>query len=627
MNNKKKSEISHTSIRPLNVVYPGLKKLKTIQENEKDMNKEFQKNMRLRKVGSTDSILEYFGDDQADKFKEQAGKSVVFHEHIVNFSTKQYLLTFILHLLYYLLIGPLFTPIVIFKWKPGFLIKNLKLSIGCNQYKISQTIVWFGNVLAIYCFFHGSPAISILVLDKIIMSILIRASSIAGKYATFSKKQFREYLMKIIPEKEFVVELLLTSWLSQTPEIIDQEIDSAMKRNEIDDSIFKISFFSELSKEKLKKIEELNDGHDELDPAYISYKKNKLNRNYYDSKLIFEYLTREYNKKISIKKPIFITAIFAILWTLIPGFVNLYQGIAFHGSAYYEIIAFYFYSFNTTLMIIILCSTFRIALIDMDRKIFILKQLSQILSPKKLEEISSKKFLPTINLIDGFSTESWMTLRILATDYGKKFFYRHELFLPVMLLISLTSLFLSVATFYFGLDVSRDAKIEPNINFIYSIVCDLNFVVFIICFLTLLIRAAKINEQFDQHIKILLGNKDVFQNLKDFRYFYFKRTISQPKKSFYIQSDQILINNSTSFVHKKLVRHIEDFLGGDIEDQLLPYLENILAQYECLIEKLNNAKEHSMLKLLGFVVTKSTVNNIIFGLVSISITAYEILYN
>jgi succinate dehydrogenase hydrophobic anchor subunit len=69
---------------------------------------------------------------------------------------------------------------------------------------------------------------------------------------------------------------------------------------------------------------------------------------------------------------------------------------------------------------------------DMKRRSFILNQLGQYLSPKKLQIYKTKKLLPTINFLDQVSLHTWIDLRKLSIDYGKKYFFRHEMFMPVV---------------------------------------------------------------------------------------------------------------------------------------------------------------------------------------------------
>jgi hypothetical protein len=93
---------------------------------------------------------------------------------------------------------------------------------------------------------------------------------------------------------------------------------------------------------------------------------------------------------------------------------------------------------------------FIVAVRDMKRRSYILQQLGQYLSPKKLIKSKEEKLLPTFNILDQVSMNTWINLRKLSIDYGRKYFHRHEIFLPVVFLLAIISIvvvFLKVSGF------------------------------------------------------------------------------------------------------------------------------------------------------------------------------------
>ena len=56
---------------------------------------------------------------------------------------------------------------------------------------------------------------------------------------------------------------MLFGWQAQNPEVVELEIDSTMKRNEIDDSLFKIAFMADLNEEVLKEFRKITVTHEE----------------------------------------------------------------------------------------------------------------------------------------------------------------------------------------------------------------------------------------------------------------------------------------------------------------------------------------------------------------------------
>ena len=63
--------------------------------------------------------------------------------------------------------------------------------------------------------------------------------------------------------------------------------------------------------------------------------------------------------------------------------------------------------------------------IDIQRKTFALKQLSQIIT---IDRINKRvKYLPTINILDVTSLYSWLKMRRIIKDYGNRIFLRNEI--------------------------------------------------------------------------------------------------------------------------------------------------------------------------------------------------------
>ncbi len=78
-----------------------------------------------------------------------------------------------------------------------------------------------------------------------------------------------------------------------------------------------------------------------------------------------------------------------------------------------------------------------------------------MISPQKLTEYKEPKLLPTINLTDQLSLNTWMDLRKLSIDYGRKYFYRHEIYLPFIFLVAIVSLIAAFVFLVIKIEVSE----------------------------------------------------------------------------------------------------------------------------------------------------------------------------
>jgi hypothetical protein len=173
---------------------------------------------------------------------------------------------------------------------------------------------------------------------------------------------------------------------------------------------------------------------------------------------------------------------------------------------------------------------FIVAVRDMRRRGYILDQLGQYLSPKKLVSSSKEKLLPTINILDQVTMHTWMNVRKLSIDYGKKYFYRHEIFLPVMFsmgIISITFTFLLLS----GIVTTGSGKMgqEEFMKLIYAF--SSNSIFYMTQFFWLLYSASSVNEEFKNHIEIMEGNKTLLNDMLYFKEFYFADHIKKHSKN------------------------------------------------------------------------------------------------
>jgi hypothetical protein len=241
----------------------------------------------------------------------------------------------------------------------------------------------------------------------IIVSYILRACPIAGKYSTFPKNKIRKLKKKRITYKEIEAELMLIGWFNQKPYVMEMEISATMKRQEIDDTLFKISFLAPISKtadEAFKKIEESHTEYYSSRPAREFRKCAEDGKDiwYYDGKLIFEYYVQVFNKtdKTFTKIKLLIYVILSWGYGLSPGIIRSFEGETFHGENWVAIVGFYLNAFNSVFLMMATIMFFVSAKIDMRRRAFLLRQLGQMVSCKKISAYTDPKLLPTINITD-----------------------------------------------------------------------------------------------------------------------------------------------------------------------------------------------------------------------------------
>lgn len=76
----------------------------------------------------------------------------------------------------------------------------------------------------------------------------------------------------------------------------------------------------------------------------------------------------------------------------------------------------------------------------------------------------------------------------------------------------------------------------------------------------------------------------------------------------------------------RLAREVMEILGEeDEEDNLKDYLENLISINDACVEELEDEERFNSLRILGFVISRDGVNNLIVLFLSIGFTAYEML--
>ena len=81
---------------------------------------------------------------------------------------------------------------------------------------------------------------------------------------------------------------------------------------------------------------------------------------------------------------------------------------------------------------------------------------------------------------------------------------------------------------------------------------------------------------------------------------------------------------SCSYVHRKLALEIHECLAEYTEEYSGSYLRNILEVNDSCIEEREDILKFESMKVLGFEVTYSNVNNALVAMVSIALTLFEI---
>jgi hypothetical protein len=419
-------------------------------------------------------------------------------------------------------------PFVLPFKKMRTLFTNLQF-IKFNYLLFMQIMFWINSL--------GIIAITIWVPNRLcgwislvncILSIITRSSNIAAKYATFSPQLIKKYREKVLSLKEVTGEFILNNWARQDPDLMEEETINALRRNGFDDGIFSMSFLDNLN-DKLEQDIDYLETELFLTPPPRSIVKSKNNlkeRTYYSGQVIFFIACRKYNKERN-RRPLFIfTCFLSIVWGFVPLIARLLVGLKLYNpDNVFDTIIFYYNIIICTLLFFLTNLFYSQATIDVGRTVYLMRQLSHLISTqKKSNEI--KKLLPTINFLEEFSLNSWKILRRVCIDYGKRYFFRHEMYLPVVFLLA-TICFLSI--FLVPIAQSKAPELfDPNLNMkeIQYALGIFSILLFTMTF-TLLMGFASINEFFEFHVLKLYNVKQVLSDLLKYHEYYFRDALAE----------------------------------------------------------------------------------------------------
>lgn len=542
----------------------------------------------------------YFGNDNANTEKDGFLSESYFNKkHEVAFSIKQYSEFLLLHLINYLVLGPFIIIHSLIFWRQRYLVYNLQF-LRLTPAFVIQLFNWALSVSTIYFVLtKDSIVVNRTMVFMIGMCTIIRASSIAGKYATFPPRQIQHIKQMPITTSEIQSELMVGDWSRQTDPLVKLEIENSSRRIELDESLFYIAFMVEPEAKLKQKLDDIRERlfNDDDYPMYKQEVKEGKTILYYQGKVIFAYLLLHYNEKNPFRVVLFLISIFiTVAISMFPGILRLFYRETFHGTEVFEIILFYCHFLYNGMLILVLITFYLRFYGDLKRIVFLLAQLGQVISPKNFtDDYTTKKIFPTINLTSKKSIHSWLLLRRLSSDYGKKYLHRHEIFLPVLLLTCLTSFLLFLDSSYFHLlplsPIASDRA--PT----YRSLLLLTVLVLMLISFSLLLLAGSINDFFGSHVHSIIETRLFFKDLAQFSSHYHS-------------------GNSRDFLRCRFLRDSGSSREG---------AEEVVAAMEEVREVLRDQSEFQAYKVLGHTVTTGAVWNLAGIGISLAITGYEMM--
>ncbi|KAL4434725.1 hypothetical protein ABPG74_017145 [Tetrahymena malaccensis] len=593
-------------------------KSKQVKANQNEMTNYSQKStppqnllQKFKTFNSSMSLSEnYFQEDRKSTEQllyERAKKDPKnIKNYFIKFRFGQFFEFFIIHFLYFFLIGPLIIPFLRFRGKA--LAKNLLL-YGWNKSAFFQFLFFVINITNIIFFFsfeNSTVQFGIEIVNNVAV-VLCRCVIIACKYATYDP-----LTIKLIKEFEqghaqIVSDFFLTDWLKQSDKVVGDQIYFVQRTLDIDPGLFYIQFITDPEKHTSERIsqslilmkkalENKKDVTTKITAPIAQMKETDL---LFCGYAILHDMIRKFQNRCSIltRHLYKFVYIFSLERALAPIIYNCFQNPHNPYGNWHEYYIAVTSAFQVFSLYCIGGSIMTGGLIDMLRKLYMLRQLTFMISPNKLRQLEMKKIYPTINIFRSVNLKGWSLMRQVAMEYGKPYLLRVQgfyFYLGFWVAGNLSQIVLG----QFGIIPQNTAQMIQN----YS---DLIFTLTIL--FAMLITGAKINELFELQDNILTSNKTVVTDML----LVGKKYIQVPKKS-------------QNYIYNKALEKITEISSTNFTE----YVNNLINQYDSHIEELIYDSDNNPFTLFGVKVTFVILHSIALAVASVlSSVLFDVLTN
>ena len=343
--------------------------------------------------------------------------------------------------------------------------------------------------------------------------------------------------------------------------------------------------------------------------------KDDQTRIYYSGEAIFggiiKYFKKESNKDLLFRLPLFgLLAGPSLIW------IRLALGSRMtNPNSTYDTVIYYLNCLMNIMLFMMTSIFFMLAKKDVRRIAYAMDQLSHLIS---MERHSSEitKILPTINFLEDISLNFWKMMRRISIDYGKKYFNRHSIYLPVIFLKAISCLIAALILDYGR--ISMPGLIHFNIAELEAMLGIYAFLFFVMTF-DLLWTFSGINESFEKHTLRLHNVRVILEDFKRNKSQFFGKYFSSDSKS--LESpfalSKIIQGPIQSHVHARLAQEISLQLGDNLEAELDGFLEKAYSSVTTIIEEIVIDQKYHSIEIMGFVISKNFTGNLCFVLISL----------
>ena len=236
---------------------------------------------------------------------------------------------------------------------------------------------------------------------------------------------------------------------------------------------------------------------------------------------------------------------------------------------------------------------------DFKRKLFYMKILQSLITPEKDEDFMFSNFFPTLNACCTENLKSWIQLRALTLDIGKKYTYR--------IFIYSAGFIVAYVLFFVFIMLSMFSFVDYKLPLTVSILGTFDVIVILGMILQMFRLGAQINNHFNIH-------KGVFLRIK--------KTLWEAKNNFeeFMQSTSNF--SPSSQMYAEMLKVIEL-----VKDDKYKYLDDWISLIDMIIQGLDYDRETNPLKIVGITASDEVIASIYTGIASFLFAFGQLIYS
>ena len=580
-------------------------------------------------AGDSRRTTERFDFNSSFLIDKSKGFVTFKNEHHCKFSWRYFVEFFTYHFMFYFVLGPLF-PLVFLPITGVSLMRNMgfwglryPLFIQLGNWLLIVLVV--GIVIINPHWNQGErPIVSIIDVYSVIVLTLLRISNISSKYATYTPEKLAYLRHNVATGRELMWDQLFGDWLGQSDEKIIEEIESAVKRNEIDLNLLMVYFlrppdqatldrlmskntnFRNRNKTLFQRDQEMGERNNSITRPEQNPDEHEEGKHQIFGVAIIHDLLERFRENKNFRKLMILCIVVSLARGAIPWFSFRTTGLL--GCWETWVIAL-FLSFGISFIYFQTTVFFALADVDTSRKIFLETQLGYMITPRKYGGTEGeKKIFPTTNFLCPRHLRGWNLLRKIGRDYGYKYSLREANNLGwAAVLFFLLAILLA-------LDFFKIIEIGKWINGAATYTSFQLIVLFdVLCFFTLLMRELVLGIKLNKFYKI---HKNNFEEMQ-----IFISDIAR-KTEWYFNKNLTPKNYLYSFIVDHFKSECRNSRGLSVNKRL----EDLLSTMKEINRDLQFEETHRPFTVLGFEPSTYLLRTIGIGVASLTfaITQYAI---